>query len=166
MKTIIRLAALAVLILAAASCGTKRETSGVHATMPFAPTVLALNNDGSVVVKVWGTGSTKSQAIDNALQSAVAAAIYDGFREGAGLAGRGPLRPLVATANARNKFSYYFEPFFSKGGQYLRYVREDRDNNNSRVESNTSGRIGMAVVAVVERSALRQKLIEDDIIKP
>lgn len=171
MKTISRIALLCLIAilgqLAVTSCSsTKRAAEPVYATLPAKPVVLNVNNDGSIVVRTWGTGSTRSEAIDNALQSALATTLFDGFYEGQGLAGGQPVKPLVKTMNGRQKFSYYFQPFFSKGGEYLAYVTEDRDNNNSRVESKAQGRVGMSVVAIVDRGSLEQRLIQDGIIKP
>ena len=143
-----------------------REAPGIFATTSLTPVVLQNNPDGSVVVKVWGTGANTSEAVDNALKNALMATIYDGFSEGQGIAGQQPILPLVGTINARQKYSYYFNPFFSQGGEYLRYVTENINNTDSRVEANTSGRKSVAIIAVVDRTALKNRLIKDKIIIP
>lgn len=78
--------------------------------------------DGSQLVRSYGSGKNardaKKQLEKNAMRDVLFNGIRDG-KEGCSLA------PLVNDPNAREKHKKYFNKFFSDGGQYKRYVKEN-----------------------------------------
>ncbi len=143
------------------SCGRKTaQVSGVYAYSTPETVCIANQGDGTIVLRAWGTGANKAQAIEQAQKNALMDVIYNGIKSGQ------ISDPLILEINAKEKFRYYFEPFFSKNGEYKNYVSVDDVNKDSRIEAKATSRNGHSVIVVVNRSALRERLINDNIIKP
>lgn len=76
-----------------------------------------------------------------------------------------PLKPLLLTPNAEQKYEDYFNAFFADGGAYrdftslhdTRIITENWNNNKLQVL--------VQVSVTVDRKALKQKLIDDNILK-
>lgn len=147
--------------------GCRSNQSAYSTTALTGSDIYCLNNpgDGTITLIAWGTGANRAEAIDKALKAAVRQTIFKGVTTGPGAVG-GSIPPLVHEVNAQERYSYYFEPFFRPGGVYLAYAKEVTANKSSRTETKTAGRQGNGIVVEVDRSALRQRLIDDGIIKP
>lgn len=86
--------------------------------------------------------------------------IFKGITSGSGDCNK---RPIVNEVNAREKYETYFQAFFREGGAYNRYVSLE-ENRTSRIKSKSSTMEAWSVVVIVDREALRQRLIEDNVI--
>ncbi len=154
-----------VMALSFASCRTNQPAYKTFAVTGADIYCLSNPGDGTVTLMAWGTGANRAEAIDNAIRQAVRQILFKGVKMGPGAAGAA-IQPLVTEVNAQERYAYYFEPFFSRGGLYLAFGSESTTNKGSRTETKSAGRQGDGIVVVVNRSALRQRLIDDGILKP
>ena len=61
---------------------------------------------------------------------------------------------------------YYFNAFFKDGGAYKKYVTAEDENKTSRMRAEHSTQDNYGVIVRVKRAELRQRLIDDNILKP
>lgn len=74
-------------------------------------------------------------------------------------------RPLVTTVNAREKYREYFDVFFADNGEYLNYISMSDRRLGSTVKKISSTQVSVRLTVRVLTPQLRQKLINDNIIK-
>ena len=98
--------------------------------------------------------------MEQAKRKAVEAVIFSGIIDGVQGCNK---RPLVNEVNAREKYEDYFNTFFRDGGAYNLYVRLD-EKRTSRIKSQNSAQEAFGVIVSVDRSALRKRLIDDNVI--
>ncbi|MDE5837912.1 MAG: hypothetical protein K2H39_02560, partial [Paramuribaculum sp.] len=124
------LCASAIVLLSACS---KKSTPVVSsaAYVSHETICMGVEHDGSQTLRVWGKGSTKADAIEQAKKNAVYDVLFKGIR-GTGECNQ---RPLVPEVNARERYAKYFNPFFADGGEYNRFVKEESANEASRLEA-------------------------------
>lgn len=157
----------AVLLLTGCSSSKSTKDSSSFAVVPLESVLMSYDPSGVIQIKAWGSGLSQADAVDAALKKALTDVLFKGFNEGPGISGRAPIRPLLGGANPEQKYAYYFQPFFSKGGEYLKYVYENRDNKAARTDFNGSTqRKAVTIIAVVDRPALERRLIADGVLKP
>lgn len=165
MKKAIRFFAMALTAVVISSCSTtKRSYDSAYTIVPFDTYAYSAKPDGTVVVKAYGTGANRAQAVDGAIQQALTDVIFTGIKQGPGA--KTPIQPLVHEVNARERYAYYFNPFFSKGGEYLKYAAEDTSNKDGRTETSAQGRFAVGTTVTVDVPSLKRRLIEDEIIQP
>ncbi|MBR1889304.1 MAG: hypothetical protein IJ816_01595 [Alloprevotella sp.] len=122
---------------------------------------LNTENDGSLTLRAWGQGKGLSDAREQAQKNAVNDIIFKGINTKDRV-----YKPLVLEVNARDKYENYFDTFFRDGGAYTQFASSADERESAKVRlKNTTQRNYGSVVRVL-RSELRQKLIEDGIIKP
>lgn len=139
---------------------TIQETSSFYT---FETECLGTELDGSETVRAWGKGSNKADAIEQAKKNAVRDIIFKGVKGGSGECN---LKPLIYAVNAQEKYEFYFNKFFADGGEYAKYATGEDENRTSRIKAKGSAQQNYGVVVRVKRAELKQKLIEDGIIKP
>lgn len=161
----ILLAVAAALIMVVSGCRSNQQAYSTTALTGAETYCLSNPGDGTVTLMAWGTGANRAEAIDNAIRQAVNQVLFKTTKTGPGAVGSA-IYPLVTEVNARERYAYYFEPFFRPGGMYLTFASESTANKGSRTEAKSAGRQGDGIVVVVDRSALRQRLIDDGILKP
>lgn len=144
------------------SCNAQKKIAGNYS---YKTECLGIEMDGSQTVKAWGNGRNRFDAIEQAKKNAVNDVLFNGIYEGKQDCEK---RPVVAEVNARQKHEAYFNKFFADNDQYKKYVslkderigqKLSRDRKGSR-QSVTHG-----VVVRVLRAELKQKMIEDGILK-
>jgi hypothetical protein len=149
-------------ILVLFSCSPQKRTARNYS---YNTECLGVEMDGSQTVKTWGNGRNRWDAIEQAKKNAVKDVLFNGIYEGKQECEK---RPLVAEVNAQQKYEAYFNKFFADDGEYKNYVslkderigqKISRDNKGAR-QSVTHG-----VVVRVLRAELKQKMIEDGILK-
>ena len=93
-------------------------------------------------------------------------AVYDCLFKGI-LRGQGgcEARPIVAEANAREKYQAYFDKFFADGGDYLEYVSMKDRRPGSWTHARMKGGITCSMVVRVDYPGLRARLREDGVLK-
>lgn len=112
--------------------------------------------DGSFVLKAWGKGKDKTEALDQAKRNALNDVIFNGIRGGEFC----KFMPLVSEVQAKEKYSSYFYEFFQKN--YNQYIKIE-DSPKKRMKSRTATNYGFNVI--VMREKLKIKLKNDNIIK-
>lgn len=153
---------VAVTLLVGACRSQKIDTVNMSNFNP-ATVCLSQGGDGTLVVRAWGKGANKSRAIEQARRKAVQQVLFSGFDKGVSGAER---LPLITEVNAAERYSYYFNPFFSEGGDYRKYARE-RGTKDERAKTDNGGALdSWGAVFEVDRAALRQRLVDDGILKP
>ena len=111
------------------------------------------NMDGTIVVKSWGTGANINEAVKMAKKRALNDVMFLGITYGKSDCG---VIPLVNEPNAKLKHESYFNNFFSENGTYQNYVELVSGANAYKNEP---------IPLKVKKSELKQKLINDGIIK-
>ncbi len=160
-KTIIASCAAAMAI-SFSSCRKNIDVAEQYAYVPFSTECISVPGDGTEILRVWGQGKDKSEAIDMAMRNAVNDVLFKGVSAGAGQCDK---RPVMLEVNARERYTYYFDPFFAKKGAYTKFVTL-HENRTSRIKAQSTTLQAYGVVVSVNRSALRQQLITDGILKP
>lgn len=163
----IKFLTLAAIISAAgmiSSCSPNRTTSVVSAAAYTTPETVVTDteHDGSVTLRVWGKGSNKADAIEQAKKNAVYDVIFKDLRGAGGVTSKA----LVTEVNARERYANYFDPLFTDGGEYNKFVKEEKANEASRLESKGTAIYNYGILATVNRSALRAQLVRDGVLRP
>lgn len=151
-----------VIAMCLASCKTPTNISSEYANASFRTECLGVEMDGSQTLRVFGKGKDKADAIEQAKKNAVRDVLFKGITAGSGECSK---RPLVTEVNAQEKYAYYFNPFFKDKGAYRNFVKLD-EKSTSRIKAANSTQENWGVVVTVDRAALQQKLINDNIITP
>lgn len=155
---------LAVLMmLAFNSCKTPQVIDSSYAGSTFKVQCMGTDYDGSQTLRSWGTGKNKAQAMETAKKNAVRAVLFDGVYDGPGDCSR---RPIVLEANAKEKNESYFNSFFTDGGAYKKYTSMTDEKHTSRIKSSNNAIETWGIVVRVDCAGLRQRMIQDGIIKP
>lgn len=157
MKRIFKTAAI---VFFAGMClgGCKTHTSNAFYT--FETECMGDEFDGSVVLRAWGQGSSRSDALEKAKKKALYDIIFTGVRKG-----QCNFKPLVTEANAEEKYQSYFNRFFSDKGDYVDYIKMDATKMGSGEKSYAKTRNSYAAVVRVLRAELMEKLRNDNILK-
>ena len=111
--------------------------------------------DGTFVLKTWGKGKDKAEAIDQAIKNALNDVIFNGIRGGEFC----NFNPLVIEVQAKEKYSTYFNTFFQN--DYKDYVMIE-DSPKKRLKSKTATNYGFNIV--LNREKLKSRLKSDNII--
>lgn len=147
----------------ATSCRKDTTISSQGSFYSFETECLGTELDGSQTVRAWGAGSNKADAIEQAKKNALRDVIFRGVTAGTGGCST---RPLIFETNAQEKYEFYFNKFFADGGEYSKYATSEDENLTSRIKGKSSTQTNYGVVVRVKRAELRQRLIDDKIIKP
>ena len=72
--------------------------------------------------------------------------------------------PVVDEPNARKKYEDYFDMFFADGGAYSKYVSITNQKKSAMHRYYGDGIQTFGIIVTVNRSALRQRFVSDNII--
>lgn len=152
----------AALLLGAVSCRSGKNVVSSAAYSSFETICMGVEGDGSQTLRVWGKGANKADAIEQAKKNAVIDVLFKG------IAGTGECaqKPLVTEVNARERYAEYFNPFFSDGGEYRKFVTEENANDASRLKAQGSSQVNYGIIVTVDREGLRKQLERDGVLKP
>lgn len=117
--------------------------------------------DGNQTLRVWATGRNRTDAIEQAKKKAVHDVVFTGINAGSGECNA---YPVVDEANARKKYEEYFDVFFADGGEYRQYVETKNQNRSSTDKYQGDGMVVYGIIVSVNRSALYQRFVSDNII--
>ena len=111
--------------------------------------------DGDYIIKGWGNGSTKNEAITQAKRNVINDIMLNGIQKGC------KILPLIIELNANKKYENYLYEFFGNEDldQFIKIEKSPKTLKKSRSKT-TYG-----VKFRVKRQLLKQKLITDNIIK-
>lgn len=145
------------------SCKTANVIDGTYAYTNHDVECMGVDLDGNQTLRAWGKGKNKVQAIETAKKNAIRAVLFKGITAGTGECNK---RPLVNEVNAEEKNEAYFNRFFADGGIYKQFASMTDEKRLSRQKSADNSIENWGVIVRVNRAALREKLIEDNVIKP
>lgn len=140
-------------------------TMTMHAqtgTQPQSVECLGVELDGSQTLRSKGKGKNKTDAVEQAMKNAVWAVLFEGIH--AGTPGC-DVRPLVAEANAREKYEDYFNAFFRDGGAYQDYVSTEDEKRWSKDKTKNKYEVIYTITVRVLRPELKNRLRQDKILK-
>lgn len=133
-----------------------------HIAFAQATVCVSQELDGSITVRAWGSGSTRTDAREQARKQAVYDVLFKGVTQGAD----GYIsRPIVNEPNARQKYRDYFDIFFMDRGAYMNYVSNADKRRKGNVKRVSSREIRYCITVRVLTPQLRQRLIEDGVIR-
>lgn len=162
MKYLIYTKTLFLISIVLISCNSQKKIAGNYS---YKTECLGIEMDGSQTVKAWGNGRNRFDAIEQAKKNAVNDVLFSGIYEGKQDCEK---RPVVAEVNARQKYETYFNKFFADDGEYKKYVSLKDKRIGQKVSRDRKGArqsVTHGVVVRVLRTELKQKMIEDGILK-
>lgn len=139
-------------------CAKKITTVAFH---DYKTECLGKSMDGNQTLRVWATGRNRTDAIEQAKKKAVHDVVFTGINAGSGECNA---YPVVDEANARKKYEEYFDVFFADGGEYRQYVETKNQNISSTDKYQGDGMVVYGIIVSVNRSALYQRFVSDNII--
>lgn len=150
----------AIAILAAGACSKKAAVSVAY---DYKPELIGIEYDGSITMRVWGKGSDRKDAVEQAHKEAVHAVIFNG------IAANGKqvslTKPLILEPNAQDKYRPFFNEFFADRGAYARFVTNEDTKKGSNIGQKSKVQVKYGVTVRVLRSELEQYLIDEGILK-
>lgn len=143
MKNHFKVLVFAAFVLLVAGCGVKRSQSYYDQK----PQIIGTELDGSYAISCWGKGRNADEAMKELLKQAVYEVVFNGVPSGA--SSIQPLKPLILTVNAKDKYAEWSNMFFADGGEYLKYCsKHDRRTGSSRFIKNRNSVLCQSVVSV------------------
>ena len=117
--------------------------------------------DGSLTLRVWGTGRNRTDALEQAKKQAVYDVLFKGVTRGNTDYN---MRPVMTEVNARQRYQDYFDIFFMDRGEYRKYISmEDKRAGSTRTRRNYRDvTVGTTVRVLVPQ--LRARLKEDGLL--
>jgi hypothetical protein len=167
MKTIKKQATLLVLMLFCFSilghAQAKKKADKDTEAFRYELEAMQTGVQGTFLIKVWSFSKKPDVAIEQAKKNAVHGIIFKGFAGKQGIPGQ---QPLASNVNLEQEKADYFDPFFSNGGKYMKFVSI---TNNGAVAAEDRMKIGkeykIGVIVSVNVSMLRKDLEDAGIIK-
>jgi len=142
-------------------CGHSKHTATAFYT--YETECVNTELDGSETLRAWGSGRNKTDAIEQAKKNAIRDILFKGVRNGNGGCSS---KPLILEVNAQEKYAYYFNTFFQDDGAYKEYISMEDTKFRSSASESTGQQDKYATVVRVLRSKLKDRLIQDEILKP
>lgn len=117
--------------------------------------------DGSLTLRVWGTGRNRADALEQAKKQAVYDVLFKGVTKGNTDYN---MRPVMTEVNARQRHQDYFDVFFMDHGEYRKFISmKDKRCGSTRVKR-TSLDVTVGVTVRVLVPQLKAKLMEDGLL--
>lgn len=154
---IIYISALAMMLTACKS----HQAATTAAFQNYTTECMGKGMDGTQTLRVWAVGRNRADAIEQAKKKAVYDVTFTGINAGGGECNA---YPVVDEANARKKYEDYFDRFFADGGAYSKYVSISNQKKSAMNKFNGDGNQMYGIIVTVNRSALRQRFVSDNII--
>ncbi|MFM7016355.1 MAG: hypothetical protein ACKOX3_08510 [Bacteroidota bacterium] len=156
---------LLIITIALLSVGCK-SPSKIGAAYQYKTECIGVELDGSETLRSWGQGRNRVDAIEQAKKNAVRDVLFKGIMDGSKECN---MKPLVPEVNAQDKYENYFNTFFADQGDYKNFVNsKDGSDLHPEVLKNRE-KLGSQeeyrIIVRVLRSDLKQKLIQDGILK-
>ena len=150
------------LIIAIIFCGIGCAVHKTSAYSNYETLIIGTELDGSYTLRVCGKARNSLDAYVQAGKQAVKDILFKNlfFTN----TKDSPLKPLLLTPNAEQKYEDYFNAFFADGGEYQNYMSMKEKRVGSSKFSKTDAQATCITTVCVYRSKLKQKLIEDGIL--
>jgi hypothetical protein len=159
-KKLISIVSLMALVLSLGACKSAKKSVGSYYTSEIE--CMGTELDGSETLLTWGTGKNKKDALAQARKNAVKAVLFKGVTKGYNGCS---MRPLITEVNAMRKYEDYFNSFFKDGGAYTEFVSNKDTRKSSMTGEANNNQHKYGIVVRVLRAELKNKLIEDNILK-
>ena len=118
---------------------------------------------GTYLIKVWSYSKKPEVAIEQAKKNAVHGIIFKGYTGTSSVPGQ---KALTTNVNLEQEKADFFDPFFSDGGKYMKFVSV---TNDGAIEASDRMKVGkeykIGVIVSVHVSALRKDLEDAGVIK-
>lgn len=150
--------ALCISLIILSGCSSKITTAAFH---NYNTECLGKSMDGTQTLRVWASGRNRTHAIEQAKKKAVYDVVFTGINAGSGECNA---YPVIDEANARKKYEEYFDLFFTDGGAYSQYVSTENQKRSAIDQFKGDGTVMFGIIVSVNRSALRQRFVSDNII--
>ncbi len=150
--------ALCISLIILSGCSSKITTAAFH---NYNTECLGKSMDGTQTLRVWASGRNRTHAIEQAKKKAVYDVVFTGINAGSGECNA---YPVIDEANARKKYEEYFDLFFTDGGAYSQYVSTENQKRSAIDQFKGDGTVMFGVIVTVNRSALYQRFVNDNII--
>lgn len=147
-------------LLMLSGCKSKQEVS-TAAFHQYTTECMGKGMDGTHTLRVWASGRNRSDAIEQARKKAVYDMVFTGISAGSRECNA---YPIIDEPNARTKYEEYFDRFFADGGAYGKYVSTENQKTKSMQSFKGDGNQTYGIVVRVDRSALRKRFEDDNII--
>lgn len=141
------------------NCGVRSS----QASYNYDSKIISAELDGSYNIRAFGRGRNAIVAYDEARKQAVYDILFNIIQSNNSRIS--DLRPLMLEVNAKNKYEDYFNAFFSDGGAYRNFTSLHDTRILTENWHNNKNQVVVQVSVTVDRKALKQKLIEDNILK-
>lgn len=137
------------------SCKSHETINNEYAYCVFPTQFISKTASCEIIIKCWGSGSTVTAAVDNALKNGLETILFKGLTT----SGK-PIVPLVTSPDTKAR-SLYFDRFFNNN-TYRLYIKEDKSVRRAEAISANLRQVGL--IAVVDVKALESLLINDNIL--
>ncbi len=118
--------------------------------------------DGSLTLRVWGTGRNRTDALEQAKKQAVYDVLFRGVAKGNT---DYTMRPIMTEVNARERYQDYFDIFFMDRGEFLKYISmEDKRAGSTKVARRNFRDVTVGVTVRVLVPQLRARLKADGLL--
>jgi len=118
--------------------------------------------DGSLTLRVWGTGRNRTDALEQAKKQAVYDVLFRGVAKGNT---DYTMRPIMTEVNARERYQDYFDIFFMDRGEFLKYISmEDKRAGSTKVTKRNFRDVTVGVTVRVLVPQLRARLKADGLL--
>lgn len=125
MKTLFKIALIALAVFTLASCSTAKKVADKQ-TLTWQYEIEPTTGQavqGSILVKVWSYSKDKNVATTQAGKNAVHGVLFKGVAALNNEYARVPAQKAIVTdVNAESTYKNYFTDFFKDGGKYNKYV--------------------------------------------
>jgi hypothetical protein len=142
------------------SCNTSNKLGAYYT---YETECLGTELDGSYTLKAWGIGRNAVDAFEQARKNAIRDVIFKGITKGKNDC---QIKPILFEVNAYDKYRDYFNKFFADKGTYNKYVNYKDKRAGSSKRQRTDAEIKKGVIVRVKYAELRERLIQDNILKP
>lgn len=160
MKSITKILVSLLVVVTMVGCVGKRSSQAYY---DYKSKVIGSELDGSYTIRSFGRARNAVDGYVQAQKQAVLDVIFYGVQ--AATTGQRDLKPLLFDMNARDKYEDYFNAFFADKGEYTNYCSMKEKRVLTTNYNRTNAQTLVETTVCVFRSQLKQKLIEDGILK-
>ena len=90
---------------------------------------------GQFLLKAWGKGLNKKEAIEDARKNALKDVLFSGVFTGEAACAR---NAMLTEVNAMEKHKAFFEKFFARNGDYKDFIKERKNGLNPKYDKKKS----------------------------
>lgn len=154
------------LALIISACGAHKS----QAYYDYKSKIIGTELDGTYTIRAYGRARNAADAYEQARKQAVYDVCFNDiqFATGTSASSSKTLHPLIDEVNAKTKYEDYFNAFLADKGEYENYTNFCSKNERRILSSKfarTDAQTVAQVTVCVDRKALKEKLIKDNIIK-